>query len=462
MRRLLAILMCIPMLMLCGFDSQYNVIVTAVCEPTNEIGITATYTGLKELGTELEKEQFEVYQVYSDGNKSYVSDKKVACDNYEIFPEKLSHKGLNEIVVTSDGKRCVVPIFVIEEGNLIIKTENIEAELTVDAVIQDGDSEILKNGLDVVYTIKCEEKNSQISNNIEDVLEIFNTKTDSVTVLQAYDINIKREVDGQETGLITSLEKKIYLRLNIPDKFKSTSASFYIAHEHNGYIELLKDLDNSPDTITISSGTFSDYVLYKIEKKPGNKESSSLPNNTTPSGKDGHTHSFKKVEIPESCTEAGYVNLICENCFFEVHYETELPLGHNWVWDGEYQYRCLRCGLRKDISLPIENIDFVERNYDKYTVGNEKESKLNMNQESFESDNYLIDTGRLFYIVHNGRDLVLSGTTVYTEHEYSDIEDDEEKHYCCWLWPLLILLLLLIYVLYKGISSRQKQKKLEG
>ena len=456
MKKLLAVLMCIPMLILCGFDSQYNAVVSAVCEPTSEIGITATYTGLKELGTKLEKEQFEVYKIYSDGNKSYVSDERVSYDDYEIYPDKLSNKGLNEIVVTSNGKSCVVPIFVIEEGNLIIKTENIEAELTVDAVIQDGDSEILKNGLDVVYTIKCEEKNSQISNSIADALAVFNTKTDSVTVLQAYDINIKREVDGIETGLITSLEKKIYLRLNIPDKFKSVGASFYVAHEHDGNIELLRDLDDSPDTITISSGTFSDYVLYKVEKKPGNKEDDSFPNKATPSTKVGHIHSFKKVEKSASCTETGYTKLICENCSDVIYCETELPLGHNWLQYNEHQYRCLRCGLSKNIgvSLPIENVDFVERSYDKYEIGN----ILDINQE-FESDSTSLNGKKLFYIIHNNKSLVLSGSTIYMEQESSDTVINEEKSYC-WIW-LLLFLLILIYIIYKNIKSHKERKNQE-
>ena len=147
-----------------------------------------------------------------------------------------------------------------------LQKQNIEAEVTVEAVTQEGDDLMLKRGYDVTYTISCVDKGSDVNEAVSNTLENFNTESSKVSILQAYDIKMKREVEGQSSGLISVLAKQIYLTLNIPEEYRDSSAQFYIAHEHGNSLELLQDLDDNPNTITINTKSFSNYVLYKVNK----------------------------------------------------------------------------------------------------------------------------------------------------------------------------------------------------
>ena len=52
-------------------------------------------------------------------------------------------------------------------------------------------------------------------------------------------------------------EKPIRLTISIPEELRKDGRTFVIYREHNGVVELLKDLDNDPATVTIESDQFS-------------------------------------------------------------------------------------------------------------------------------------------------------------------------------------------------------------
>ena len=365
------------MMLLVGFDNHYDVTVTAECEVLEPYSIVATYDGNKEVGTVLNKDDFAVYLMYRLANGDLVEGDRLSSDDFTITPDTMSLDEVTQITVESQGLSCIVPIYaIIGNGNLIIKTENIEAEVTVEAVTQDGDELMLKRGYDVTYLISCEDKGKDVSEAVTNTLDNFNTETSKVSVLHAYDIKMKREVEGQSSGLISVLAKQIYLTLNIPEDYRDSSAQFYIAHEHGNSLELLQDLDDNPDTITINTKSFSNYFLYKINKveTPPTHEPEQKPvqKPTTPTKKPipviktPHVHKYRETSTAATCLQPSTKDMKCIDCGYSLHLEVLPPLGHDWQEEDVYSV-CKRCGLRVDRNIDKfwTATDYVNRTFSK-------------------------------------------------------------------------------------------------
>lgn len=79
-------------------------------------------------------------------------------------------------------------------------------------------------------------------------------------IVSVLDINIFKILGVDETQ-ITELEKPLTLTIKIPEAFRKSNRSFYIIRVHDGKIDILKDLDDDPDTVTFETDKFSVYTL---------------------------------------------------------------------------------------------------------------------------------------------------------------------------------------------------------
>lgn len=79
-------------------------------------------------------------------------------------------------------------------------------------------------------------------------------------IVSVLDINIFKILGVDETQ-ITELDKPLTLTISIPEAFRNSNRSFYIIRVHDGKIDILKDLDNDPDTVTFETDKFSVYTL---------------------------------------------------------------------------------------------------------------------------------------------------------------------------------------------------------
>ncbi len=79
-------------------------------------------------------------------------------------------------------------------------------------------------------------------------------------IVSVLDINIFKILGVDETQ-ITELKKPLTLTIKIPEAFRKSNRSFYIIRVHDGKIDILKDLDNDPDTVTFETDKFSVYTL---------------------------------------------------------------------------------------------------------------------------------------------------------------------------------------------------------
>ena len=74
------------------------------------------------------------------------------------------------------------------------------------------------------------------------------------------DISLFKVVDGVRER-ITHTSAPITITIDIPNSLKNSGRRFRVIRSHDGSAAVLRDLDNSADTVTISTDRFSPYAI---------------------------------------------------------------------------------------------------------------------------------------------------------------------------------------------------------
>ena len=150
-------------------------------------------------------------------------------------------------------------------------TDKLEINLKVDEIKKDN--------------INKSEKEI-ISNYIKDL----KGKIKIDTVLDIY----LEKIVGTTTTKLTNLPSDIEITINIPDSLKGKNKEFSIIKIHNNKIDLLKDLDTNPNTITFKTDEFSTYMIAETipattvdNSNETNKDTTKNTANTTDNPKTG-------------------------------------------------------------------------------------------------------------------------------------------------------------------------------
>ena len=106
------------------------------------------------------------------------------------------------------------------------------------------------------------------------------------------DISLFKVLNDQSAA-ITETKKPIRLTISIPEELRKDGRTFVIYREHNGVVELLKDLDNDPATVTIESDQFSVFALAYSDGQAG--VSSGEAGSSSASGSSGGSSNDKYV-----------------------------------------------------------------------------------------------------------------------------------------------------------------------
>ncbi len=79
---------------------------------------------------------------------------------------------------------------------------------------------------------------------------------------QYLDVSLFKVIDGSSSA-ITKTASKLKITIAVPDSLKGGAqpADFAVIRVHEGVAEVLGDLDNSPETITIETDSFSAYAI---------------------------------------------------------------------------------------------------------------------------------------------------------------------------------------------------------
>ncbi len=82
----------------------------------------------------------------------------------------------------------------------------------------------------------------------------------NLTMGNYIDLSMYMKVDEEDWTQITDTTP-IEIVIDIPEEYRGISDKYYIMRAHEGQATLLEDLDDNPDTITISTGQFSTYAI---------------------------------------------------------------------------------------------------------------------------------------------------------------------------------------------------------
>ncbi len=92
-------------------------------------------------------------------------------------------------------------------------------------------------------------------------VSVLSEKVENLTIGSYIDISMYLRVDENDWNQITSTEEPVNIVIDIPEDYKGLSEEYYVLRLHEGNITLLTDIDDNPDTVTISTEYFSTYVL---------------------------------------------------------------------------------------------------------------------------------------------------------------------------------------------------------
>ncbi len=79
------------------------------------------------------------------------------------------------------------------------------------------------------------------------------------------DISMFIRIGAGDWNAITETDEPIEVVINIPEKLQSDGREFLIIRAHNGEYTIMNDLDDTPDTITVSTELFSSYAIAYAE-----------------------------------------------------------------------------------------------------------------------------------------------------------------------------------------------------
>lgn len=475
-------------ILMVGYSSaDFTAEVSVVVEELPVASLHVKYNGDVRQGEELNKDDFTVVPIYkweTDNSTSFLEGPKLNSNEFTITPTVISNS-VNTVRVSYKGVYVDIDITASTKGRLTIKTDGLKATLTVEAIKQVEDDNILNNGKDIVYTIQSAPINEPVSENLAEVIELQKEKEKGLEVLKAYNINIKKDVTGENTTFVDKINNDIYITLGIPEDFIKENKEYWMAHEHKNSIELLKDTDDVLETITVQTSSFSSYVLYctdiendnvvipdeKPTTEPSKKEN--LEDDSSESEKDDnsggckpvteddsvyqiplHTHDHIEVFTKATCEKAGYREITCKICGSHAKSKIENPYGHDWSIKDKYGTTevCVRCGKERLISRLSEKL--IEN--DKPICegeGNDIVDPTSLPDFPKSSPVPTLDPKEPVTL-QEGESVVAEQTDL----QIAELDDEEKGNLLCALFPLFIIIAALIIAAYK-IYKKSKEKE---
>ena len=73
-------------------------------------------------------------------------------------------------------------------------------------------------------------------------------------------MTLMKSVDGVPS-IVEELDTEMEIVMEIPESLRDSKTNFCIVRNHNGEVDVLEDLDDDPDTITIKTDRFSPYAM---------------------------------------------------------------------------------------------------------------------------------------------------------------------------------------------------------
>ena len=165
------------------------------------------------------------------------------------------------------GDGTVIVTVVCEEEKCTAAVADTEA--VVKAVLTPGQQELVNGGKTIEIRIDVtdisEKVPAQDREVIESGIEAYSEEVPGLVLGMYVDISMFIRIGAGDWSAITATDEPIEVVVSIPEKLLSDGREFYIIRAHNGTYTFMNDLDDVPDTITVSTDMFSSYAIAYVE-----------------------------------------------------------------------------------------------------------------------------------------------------------------------------------------------------
>ena len=148
-----------------------------------------------------------------------------------------------EVSIGEDAPRVDIPTVVEELKNTVLNKEEKEAA---------------EKGAYVEIVLNVEIKTDvepEYATAVEEATE------GKYTISQYLELDLNIYVDNEMNRAVTLTEEPIQITIDIPDDMFAEKREYVIIREHDGVMDVLKDIDDDPRTITFETDRFSTYAI---------------------------------------------------------------------------------------------------------------------------------------------------------------------------------------------------------
>lgn len=182
------------------------------------------------------------------------------------------------------------------------------ADKLAQILLTEEEKQQMAEGVDIKIVLDVRDASDSVSSEdktlVEDALK--RTKAQGFTAPQYMDISLFKVIGGSRNA-ISETKEALLITIKVPDSLKNTDSkrarTFAVIRVHNGVAEMLEDLDDADDTITIASDRFSSYaIVYKESDSGENIKPTPAPDpddkpTPAPEGKTGTASDKEKRSI---------------------------------------------------------------------------------------------------------------------------------------------------------------------
>ena len=165
------------------------------------------------------------------------------------------------------GNGTVIVTVVCEEEKCTAAVADTEA--VVKAVLTPDQQELVNGGETIEIRIDVtdisEKVPAQDREVIESGIEAYSEEVPGLVLGMYVDISMFIKIGAGDWNAINATDEPIEVVINIPEKLLSDGREYYIIRAHNGEYTFMNDIDDTPDTITISTELFSSYAIAYVE-----------------------------------------------------------------------------------------------------------------------------------------------------------------------------------------------------
>ncbi|MBD5522447.1 MAG: leucine-rich repeat protein [Lachnospiraceae bacterium] len=195
------------------------------------------------------------------GSGNSVDGGRIATGNVPGMADAGITPKTSTLLALGDG--AVIVTVVCEEQKCTAGVADTVA--VANAVLTPEQIQLVNDGETIEVRIDVKDISGSVSGQDQEVTEkglaAYQNEMPELTLGMYVDISMFIRLGEGEWDAVTSTEEPIEVIIGIPEELQEDGREFYIIRSHEGEYTLLNDVDNAPDTVTISTNLFSAYAI---------------------------------------------------------------------------------------------------------------------------------------------------------------------------------------------------------